>query len=146
MRNFNIHKVLKNLLMMKQRMFLLVLLTASSSVAAQDNVGEESTVIYSNDYFAQWSPVRAKDMIDRISGLTQGGSSRGGFGGSQGGFTGFRGGSRGGLGFGNGNRGSEILINGKRTAGKNNSTATQLTRITSDQVNYIEIIRGTSRE
>ena len=143
---FNIHKVLKILLMMKHRMLLLVLLTASSSVAAEDNVGEESTVIYSNDYFAQWSPVTAQDMIDRIPGLTQGGSSRGGFGGSQGGFTGFRGGSRGGRGFGNGNRGSEILINGKRTAGKNNSTGTQLARITSDQVDYIEIIRGTSGE
>ena len=38
------------------------------------------------------------------------------------------------------------MINGKRTAGKNNSTGTQLARITSDQVQYIEIIRGTSGE
>ncbi len=117
--------------------------------AAQDNVGEESTIVYNNDYFAQWSPVTAQDMIDRIPGLTEGGSSRGGFGGSSGfggGFRGFRGGSRGGRGFGGGNRGSEILINGKRTAGKNNSTGTQLARITSDQVQYIEIIRGTSGE
>ena len=123
--------------MMIRRIFLLILLTAISSVAAQDNVGEESTVVYNSDYFAQWSPVTAQDMIDRIPGLTQGGSSRGGFGGSRGGFSGFsgfRGGSRGGRGFGNGNRGSEILINGKRTAGKNNSTGTQLARITSDQV------------
>jgi len=132
--------------MMVRRIFLWIALTAISSVAAQDNVGEESTVVYNNDYFAQWSPVTAQDMIDRIPGLTQGGSSRGGFGSSRGGFSGFRGGSRGGRGFGNGNRGSEILINGKRTAGKNNSTGTQLARITSDQVEYIEIIRGTSGE
>ncbi len=118
-------------------------------MSGQDNVGEESTIVYNNDYFAQWSPVTAQDMIDRIPGLTEGGSSRGGFGGSSGfggGFSGFRGGSRGGRGFGGGNRGSEILINGKRTAGKNNSTGTQLARITSDQVQYIEIIRGTSGE
>ena len=130
--------------------FLLLYLLSHVS-AAQDNVGEESTVVYNNDYFAQWSPVTAQDMIDRIPGLTEGGSSRGGFsgrssGGFGGGFSGFRGGSRGGRGFGNGNRGSEILINGKRTAGKNNSTGTQLARITSDQVDYIEIIRGTSGE
>ena len=122
----------------------------SSFALAQDNVGEQSTVVYNSDYFDQWSPVTAQDMIDRIPGLTQGGSSRGGFGGSGGfsggGFSGFRGGSRGGRGFGNGNRGSEILINGKRTAGKNNSTGTQLARITFDQVDYIEIIRGTSGE
>ena len=132
--------------MMGRRIFLWISLTAISSVAAQDNVGEESTVVYNSDYFAQWSPVTAQDMIARIPGLTQGGSSRGGFGSSRGGFSGFRGGSRGGRGFGNGNRGSEILINGKRTAGKNNSTGTQLARISSDQVEYIEIIRGTSGE
>ena len=149
--NFNKQRVLKSLLMMSRSFLLLFLLTVSSSVIAQDNVGEESTVVYNNDYFAQWSPVTAQDMIDRIPGLTEGGSSRGGFsgrssGGFGGGFSGFRGGSRGGRGFGNGNRGSEILINGKRTAGKNNSTGTQLARITSDQVAYIEIIRGTSGE
>lgn len=118
-------------------------------MSGQDNVGEESTIVYNNDYFAQWAPVTAQDMIDRIPGLTEGGSSRGGLGGSSGfggGFRGSRGGSRGGRGFGGGNRGSEILINGKRTAGKNNSTGTQLARITSDQVQYIEIIRGTSGE
>ena len=61
----------------------------SRATAAQDNVGEESTVVYNNDYFAQWSPVTAQDMIDRIPGLTEGGSSRGGFSGrSSGGFGG----------------------------------------------------------
>ena len=87
--------------------------------------------------------------MDRIPGLSEGGfggGSSGGFrGGPPGGFS-RRGGGSGGRGFGGGSRGSEILINGKRTAGKNNSTGSQLRRITADQVDYIEIIRGTSGE
>ncbi|NQV70822.1 MAG: TonB-dependent receptor, partial [Pseudohongiella sp.] len=55
-------------------------------------------------------------------------------------------GGGGGRGFGGGSSGSETLINGKRTAGKSNSTGSQLRRITADQVDYIEIIRGTSGE
>ena len=52
-------------------------------------------MVYNNDYFLQWSPVTAQDMIDRIPGLTEGGSSRGGFSGRSsgsfgGGFSGFR--------------------------------------------------------
>ena len=117
---------------------------------AQNNVGDESTVVYQADYFDQWAPVTAQDMLDRIPGLSDGRS--GGFGGSSfsrsgGGHSGgFRGGSSGGRGFGGGSRATEILINGKRTAGKNNSTGGQLTRITKDQVSQIEIIRGTSGE
>ena len=41
-------------------------------MSGQDNVGEESTIVYNNDYFAQWAPVTAQDMIDRIPGLTEG--------------------------------------------------------------------------
>ena len=52
-----------------------------------------------------------------------------------------RGGSSGrGLGAGEG----EVLINGQRTTGKNNEGRDQLNRITANQVDYIEIIRGTS--
>ena len=43
-----------------------------------------------------------------------------------------------------GGGGNQILINGKRTAGKNNQASTQLNRIAAGQVDYIEIIRGTS--
>ena len=70
---------------------------------------------------------------------TGGGSS------SSGGFRG-GGGGGGGRGFGSGSGSSEILINGKRTAGKNNQTSGVLNRITADQVDYIQIIRGTSGE
>jgi hypothetical protein len=84
-------------------------------------------------------------MMDRIPGLSSGGGSRGGF--SSGGRgRGGPGGGGSGRGFGSGSGGSEILINGKRTAGKNNSTGSQLGTITADQVNYFEIIRGTSGE
>ena len=136
----------------------LLLLSLSAFTRAQDNVGEDSTIRYPASYFSEWSPVTAQDMLDRIPGMSSGGGfggpgggggfrgpppGAGGFGGPPGGFGGGGGGGRG---FGGGSRGSEVLINGKRTAGKNNSTGGQLTRITADQVDYIEIIRGTSGE
>ena len=138
----------------------LLIAAVNQTAFAQDNVGEDSTVRYAATYFSEWAPVTAQDMLDRIPGLDAGGGfgspGGGGFGGGFGGggfsggpppgFFGRGGGGGGGRGFGGGNRGSEILINGKRTAGKNNSTGGQLTRITADQVNYIEIIRGTSGE
>ncbi|MCB1670771.1 MAG: TonB-dependent receptor [Pseudomonadales bacterium] len=39
-----------------------------------------------------------------------------------------------------------ILINGKRLAGKANEAGAQLNRITADQVDYIEIVRGNSAD
>ena len=123
------------------------LFSLGSSISAQDSVGDDSTVRYPAAYFEEWAPVTAQDMMDRIPGLSSGGGSRGGFssgGRGRGGPGG--GGGGGGRGFGSGSGGSEILINGKRTAGKNNSTGSQLGTITADQVNYFEIIRGTSGE
>ena len=124
------------------------LLIFASFLYSQENVGEDSTVKYSATYFSEWAPVTAQDMMDRIPGLDTGGM---GSGGGSGGFRGrggppggSRGGGNGGRGFGGGSGETEILINGKRTAGKNNSTGGQLTRITADQVDFIEIIRGTS--
>ena len=123
----------------------------SQFVSAQDNVGDESTISYPASYFSQWSPVTAQDMLIRIPGFDAqsiGGSSRSSR--SRGSSSGrSRGGSSGGSagrGFGGGSRTTEILINGKRTAGKNNSTGSQLARITTGQVDRIEIIRGTSGE
>ncbi|HIF74250.1 MAG TPA: TonB-dependent receptor [Porticoccaceae bacterium] len=131
--------------------FGLVFTVFSSAIFAQDNVGEDSTVVYQADYFTEFNPITAQDMVDRIPGIgttTGGGSFNGG---PPRGFSG-GGGSRrspssGGRGLGSGRSGgNEILINGKRTAGKNNQTSGQLDRITANQVNYIEIIRGTSGE
>ena len=105
--------------------------------------------MYPASYFAEYAPVTALDMLNRIPGMelssnrfSSGGSSRSsrGAGGS---FTNV---SRGGRGLGAGSSGTQILINGKRTAGKNNNSQTQLMRIDADQVQHIEIIRGTSRE
>lgn len=108
----------------------------SLPVTAQDTVGDGSTVVYPASYFTQYAPVSAQDMISRIPGagnVTGRGGPPGG-GGNPG---------SGGRGLGSG-RGDEVLINGKRTAGKNNETSSVLQRITADQVDYIEIIRGTS--
>ena len=129
----------------------LLLVAPIQLVSAQDNVGDDSTVVYPASYFTEFAPVTAQDMLDRIPGAGAGGGGSSGFsgggfpGGSSGGFS-RGGGGRGGRGFGGGSRGSEILINGKRTAGKNNSTGGQLDRITAEQVDYIQIIRGTSGE
>ena len=126
----------------------LLLMTTFHGAAGQDSTGDSSTVIYPASYFTEYSPVTAQDMLDRIPGATSGGRGPGGGfgrGGPPGGFS-RGGGGRGGRGFGSGSGGSQILINGKRTAGKNNQASGQLNRITADQVDYIEIIRGTSGE
>ncbi|MCH7815304.1 MAG: TonB-dependent receptor plug domain-containing protein [Proteobacteria bacterium] len=125
---------------------ILVLSSFSSIGFSQDNVGDESTVVYPAAYFAEFAPVTAQDMLDRIPGVgtPTGGPSFGGGGRPRGVIFG-RGPAGGGRGFGGGQSGgNEILINGKRTAGKTNNTSGQLDRIAADQVEYIELIRGTS--
>ncbi|MBQ13744.1 MAG: TonB-dependent receptor [Gammaproteobacteria bacterium] len=132
----------------------LLLMLGSQIASGQDNTGDDSTVTYPASYFAEYEPVTAQDMLNRIPGVSSGGGGggpggfSGGRGGPPGGFSGGggrSGGGRGGRGFGGGG-GNEILINGKRTAGKSNQTSGQLDRITADQVDRIEIIRGTSGE
>ena len=127
--------------------FVYFLATLASSlfpiiVHAQSISDDETTISYPASYFIQYGSVSAKDMMDRIPGV---GSTTGGGSSSSGGFRG-AGGGGGGRGFGSGSGSSEILINGKRTAGKSNATSGVLDRINSDQVDYIEIIRGTSGE
>lgn len=122
---------------------LLISIATPMLSIAQNNVGNDSTVVYPATYFSEFNPITAQDMLDRIPGVgsTTGGNS----GGPPRGFSGGGNPSGGGRGFGGGNSGgNEILINGKRTAGKNNQTSGQLERITAGQVNYIELIRGTS--
>ncbi|MEX0618504.1 MAG: hypothetical protein WDZ76_05935 [Pseudohongiellaceae bacterium] len=107
------------------------------NVWAQDSTASDSTVVYPASYFTEYAPITAKDMYDRIPGVgnvTGGGGGPGGGGGNPG---------SGGRGLGGGG-GDQILINGKRTAGKNNGASSMLDRISSGQVDYIEIIRGTS--
>ena len=99
---------------------------AALETSASTDEKADSTVVYPADFFAQYSPVTAKDMLDRIPGV----SLRGGGGGG--------GGDRG-LG-----TGGNLLINGQRIAGKDNSASDQLERITAAEVERIEIIRDTS--
>lgn len=107
---------------------------ATANAAGEGKNGEQpeeqiddSTIVYTTEYFAEYSPVSANDMLNSIPGVSL--ALRGGGGGR-------------GLGSGAG----EVLINGQRMAGKNNGGRTQLQRIAADQVDYIEIIRGTSED
>lgn len=122
------------------RTTIATLLLSPGLVSAQVSDGTDSTVVYPANYFTEYAPISAQDMLDRIPGLS---GSGGGGGGPPGGFGGGNGGS-GGRGFGGGSGGNEILINGKRTAGKSNQTRQMLGRISSSQVSEIQIIRGTS--
>lgn len=109
--------------------FTLGLLIAGSVLHASEPMisEDDSTVVYPADYFAEYAPVSADDMIDHIPGI--GLALRGGGGGR-------------GLGSGAG----EVLINGQRMAGKSNGGRSQLGRISAEQVQHIEIIRGSSEE
>lgn len=101
----------------------------SSHTRAQDDTSlEDSTIVYDAAFFAQFTPVSVNDMIDRIPGI---GLALGG-----------GGGNRRGLGGG----ANEVLINGQRITGKSNAGRAQLSRIAANQVDFIEIIRGTSEE
>ena len=105
-------------------------------IAQPADQNEDSTVTYPAEYFSQFQPYSVNDMLQRIPGINLargGGSSRGGPGSSQGG-------NRRGLGAG----GDQVLINGRRIAGKENEGSSQLSRIPAREVDYIEIIRGTS--
>lgn len=101
--------------------------TNGDGIGDVDSGTTDSTVVYSAEFFAQFNPITANDMLARIPGITIGGG--GDFGGDAGR----------GLG-----TGGNILINGQRVAGKDNSASDQLDRITAAEVERIEIIRDTS--
>ena len=127
---------------------LLALAGFSVSSQAQD-AASDSTVRYTAEYFQEWAPTTAQDMLSRIPGVNAGGGGGGGPGGGWSGGGGFGGGGFGGGGGGRGlgaGGGDQILIDGKRMAGKGNQASSQLSRISASQVAYIEIIRGTSGE
>jgi hypothetical protein len=101
-------------------------------VYAQDP--SDSTVTYPASFFAQYEVVTVNDMLNRIPGIALALNANG------------SGNNRGPNN--NANRGlggdAQILIDGKRMAGKENEAASQLNRIAANQVEYIEIIRGSS--
>ncbi|HBW85140.1 MAG TPA: hypothetical protein DEF79_13975 [Gammaproteobacteria bacterium] len=104
----------------------------SPLVGAQDQptTDADSTVTYPASFFAQYQPYSVNDMLLRIPGINV----------ALGGGPDNSGPSRRGLGAG----GDQVLINGRRIAGKGNEGNQQLTRIPATEVEYIEIIRGTS--
>ena len=115
------------------RHFILIyLLTLFQMVYAQDP--SDSTVTYPASFFAQYEVVTVNDMLNRIPGIALALNANG------------SGNNRGPNN--NANRGlggdAQILIDGKRMAGKENEAASQLNRIAANQVEYIEIIRGSS--
>ena len=117
--------------------FLSNLATAQESLETQVNTVDgardvdpgatDSTVTYKAVFFDQFNPITANDMLARIPGLNIG------VGGN------FDGDAGRGLG-----TGGNILINGQRIAGKDNSANDQLDRLTAAEVERIEIIRDTS--
>ncbi len=111
----------------------IALLSESSRLQAQEVSDDSATVVYPAAYFSQWSPVTAQDMMNRIPGMS---SPTGGN---------FATGSGDGRGLGGGG-GNQILIDGKRVAGKSNEANAQLARISADKVLRIELIRGTSAD
>ena len=113
---------------------------AANVSLAQDGLpstDQDSTATYPATYFADFDPHSVSDMLDRIPGINV---ARGGPGGWGSGSGSSRGSNRRGLGAG----GDQVLINGRRIAGKENEGNDQLSRIPASQVEYIEIIRGTS--
>ncbi|MDP1932171.1 MAG: TonB-dependent receptor plug domain-containing protein [Gammaproteobacteria bacterium] len=120
---------------------LLLVMSLSSQTFAQETTGNDSTVVYPAAYFSEYAPLTAQDMLNRIPGIGSGGGGGGGGPGGGGGGGGNPGGGGRGLGSGGGD---QVLINGKRSAGKNNDTRSMLGRINATQVDRIEIIRGTS--
>ena len=102
----------------------------SGLALAQELPEDDATVTYPASYFAEYGAVSVSDMLNRIPGigLALEGNQVPSFGGNDRGL-----GAEG-----------QILINGKRLAGKANEASSQLDRISADQVEYIEIIRGTS--
>ncbi len=105
-------------------------LVFSGLALAQELPEDDATVTYPASYFAEYGAVSVSDMLNRIPGigLALEGNQVPSFGGNDRGL-----GAEG-----------QILINGKRLAGKANEASSQLDRISADQVEYIEIIRGTS--
>lgn len=90
----------------------------------EEQATDDSTVIYPASYFLPYNPTSANDMVDRIPGVSLSGGG-------------------GGRGLGTG---GDLLIDGQRIAGKDNSPSDQLRRIAANDVQRIELIRGTSGE
>lgn len=118
---------------MKNRLLtsvVLLLSATSNPLLAQNEAADDATVTYPAAYFSEYGVVSVNDMLTRIPGigLALEGNQVPSFGDNDRGL----------------GASSQILINGKRLAGKANEASSQLDRIAAEQVDYIEIIRGSS--
>ncbi|MBL4820550.1 MAG: TonB-dependent receptor plug domain-containing protein, partial [Gammaproteobacteria bacterium] len=116
----------------KQALLLTLLLIAPSLALAAEDGLDDSTLTYPAAYFDQFSPVSVNDMLNQIPGIERVLDA------NLGTLQNINANDRG-LG-----ASSPILIDGKRMAGKANEAEAQLNRIAAAEVDYIEIIRGTS--
>lgn len=114
----------------KSWLVCLASITFAGLTQAQESSDDNSTITFPASYFTEFAPITINDMLDRVPGIEL----------IRSGTTLSRDGDRG--------LGSEspILIDGKRLAGKANEADSQLERISADQVDYIQIIRGTSSD
>ncbi len=109
----------------------IALLAFSAALGAQTPSSTDNTLTYPAAYFAEFGSVSVNDMLNRIPGIDLA------LGGNQ--VPSVNNANDRGLG-----AEGQIMVNGKRLAGKANETRAQLDRIAASQVAYIEIIRGTS--
>tara|TARA_R110002096_G_scaffold416576_2_gene619386 strand:+ start:219956 stop:222157 length:2202 start_codon:yes stop_codon:yes gene_type:complete len=118
---------------------LAILLSTSSfnSAWAAEEVGDAAIVTYDKNYFEKFAPVTLLDMLQRIPGvpeilaMNREQNQQRNRQGAQ---------SQGERGFGSG--GDQILINGKRLAGKTNNIDDTLSRVSASQVLKVDLIRG----
>jgi len=101
--------------------------TDASSPPAADG----STIVYEESFFAEYNLRTADEMLQRIPGGARMLDSADSGGGQQRGF---------------GSEGDQILINGRRLAGKSNEISAALRRIRIENVDRIELLRGTSND
>lgn len=91
--------------------------------------GEESTIVYGPAFFDRFNPITALDILRRIPGAAQligggGGQQRRGF----------------------ATNTDQILIDGRRIAGKESTGASRLSRIAASDVARVEVIRNVAPE
>jgi len=117
-----------------------MVLLCAPSIWAQgtDAETDSSTIVYDQEFFAQYAVTTADDILRRIPGVsTILDSTEGGGGGGGGGNNDRRG---------FGSDGDQILINGRRLAGKSNEISSALRRIQIQNLDRVELLRGTSND
>lgn len=121
---------------MKRALFLLLATSLAGAAHAQEtqtvpapsadpSASTNGRVVYGLDFFAQFSPQNALDMVNRVPGFSlDEGSDRRGFSGAAG----------------------NVLVDGRRPSAKSQSLSSILSRIPAAQVARVELIRDTSNQ